>query len=143
MFALGVSGMLLSTLLFFAPKLHTLFKPQATSLLLLAAILTVAVLVAAAARLAYAAYSLVVRPTSDANVMFVQNVAAFEPEALENELRSHSQEDALRHTLAYGHAMACLAEAKFRLVGKALTCLRVALPIWMLLLMVLGTLSPR
>ena len=79
--------MLLSTLLFFAPRLHTLLKPQAISLLLLAAILAVAVLVAAAARFAYAAYSLVVRPTSEANVMFVQNVAAFDPEALTQELR--------------------------------------------------------
>ena len=34
--------------------------------------------------------------------------------------------------------MACLAVAKFRLVGKALGCLRVALPIWMVLLIVLG-----
>lgn len=138
MFAMAVSGMVLSTLLFFAPKLHTLLKPQPASLILLAAILSVAVLVAAAGRAAYAAYSMFVRPASDENVMFVQNVASGSATELERQLRSHTPEEALRLTLEYGHAMSCLAVAKFRLVGRAITCLRVALPIWMLLLLVLG-----
>lgn len=138
MFAMGVSGMLLSTLLFFAPKLHTLLDPAVSNLLLLTAILAVAVLVAAAARFAYAAYSLVARPTLDGNVMFVQNVASLEPDALGQALRSHSQEEAVRLTLEYSHTMSCLAAAKFGLVGRALGCVRVALPIWMLLLLVLG-----
>jgi hypothetical protein len=138
MFVLAVSGMLLSTLLFFSPKLHVLLKPQALSLLLLASILAVVVLVAAAGRFAYAAYSMAARPASEENVIFVQNVAALTLGEFERELREHTPDDALRLTLEHSHTMSRLAVAKFRLVGRALGCLRVALPIWMLLLLVLG-----
>jgi hypothetical protein len=138
MFVLAASGMLLSTLLFLAPKLHTLLKPQATSLLMLAAVLAVVTLVTLAGRCAYAAYSMAVQPASGGNVMFVQNVAGITLDQFEREVRSHAAEDALMHTLEYNHTMARLGFAKFRLVGRALGCLRIALPIWMLLLLVLG-----
>jgi hypothetical protein len=137
MFVLAVSGMLLSTLFFFAPRLHTLLKPEALSLTLLGAILTLIALVVAAGRCAYAAYALAARPMPG-NVIFVQNVAGQTLEAFGRDVYRREGTDALLLTLEYNHTMALLGVDKFRRVTRALGYLRVALPIWMLLLLVLG-----
>jgi hypothetical protein len=47
--------------------------------------------------------------------------------------------DALRDVLEYNHVMARLAAAKYALAGRALLCLRVAIPLWVLLLIVITT----
>ena len=45
---------------------------------------------------------------------------------------------ALRDMLHYNYSVATQAAGKFRLVNRAITCLRVAIPLWMVLLLVLA-----
>ena len=136
-FALGVSGLLLSTLLFFMPRLHELIRPTVQASLLLAGLLTAAVLILAAIRAAYAAFILTARPTPDSTVYF-QNIAALPRESYEQAVCSADAAAAMRLSLDYNYTMARLGARKFQLVGRALLCLRVAIPIWMVLLLVLG-----
>lgn len=136
-FALGVSGLLLSTLLFFTPRLSDLIAPTPRAALLLAGLLTAVVLVLAAVRSAYAAFILTAPPTPD-STLYYQNIAAGSRESYEQRVCATDADTALRLSLDYNYAMARLGARKFRLVGRALLCLRVAIPIWMVLLIVLG-----
>jgi hypothetical protein len=45
---------------------------------------------------------------------------------------------ALDAVLHYNYSVATQAAAKFRLMGIALRCMRVAIPLWMLVLLVLA-----
>ena len=49
-------------------------------------------------------------------------------------LEAATARDALRDVLDYNYTMARLGAAKYRLAGRALLCLRIAIPLWMLLL---------
>ena len=45
---------------------------------------------------------------------------------------------ALRQMLHYNYSVASLAARKFRLVNRSIRCLRIAIPLWMLLLLALA-----
>jgi len=45
---------------------------------------------------------------------------------------------AMRDMLHYNYSIATQAAAKFRLVNRSLACLHIAIPMWMMLLLVLA-----
>jgi hypothetical protein len=139
MFILAVSGLIATVLLFFAQPLEALIRgvspAVSASLVVLLACLGASVL--GAALLAYAAYRRPLPPMPPSLALF-RNVAAEPLEDYVAAMRSLDHRRALRDMLHYNYSVATLAAQKFRLVNRSLACLRVALPLWMLLLLVLG-----
>lgn len=137
-FVLATSGLLLSTTFFFAPRLATLL-PVTTPrrAFILVALPIAVVLIIAAVRHAYAAFILSAPPRPD-NPLFYQNVAARDHAGYERAVFGVEQSQTLRLLLDYNYTMALLGAKKFSLVGKALWYLRIALPIWMMLLLMMG-----
>lgn len=135
-FVIGTSGLLLSTALFFVTPVQRLVEPGFWPAATLVLALSVVVLILLAGRAAYAAYTMTA-PPSPGNQLFVQNIAAASREEYDRLLKSTDTHAALRGMLDYSHTMACLGAAKFRLVQRGMRCLRLAIPLWMLLLLVL------
>ena len=135
-FVIGASGLLLSTTLFFVMPLGQFVRPGFWPPVILALALSVA---AAGVLAAYTAFRCCMRPAPAApgNLLFFQNVAALGPAAYGDALAAATARDALRHVLDFNHAMARLGVAKYRLVARALLCLRVAIPLWIALVLVL------
>ena len=59
-------------------------------------------------------------------------------QAYGSQLQGVSERDALRSVLDYNYTMAKLGAAKYRLAGQSLLCLRIAIPLWMVLLIVIS-----
>jgi hypothetical protein len=139
MFILGASGLIVTVLLFFAHPLEELIRsvsrPTALALAILLLCLFVMVLVAAST--AYAGYRRGLQPMPPTLAWF-RNVAAAPLEGYADTMRSKDHPAALRDMLHYNYSVASLAAEKFRLVNRALSCLRIALPLWMLLLLILA-----
>jgi hypothetical protein len=75
-------------------------------------------------------------PARADNPLFFQNIAAAPTSAYAGVLDAATPRGVLRNVLDYNYTMAALGAAKYRLVGRALLLLRVAIPLWMLLLIV-------
>ena len=139
MFILAASGLMASVLLFFSQSLGALARAGGTgaSLLVLSLLACVAVLVVIAAVVAYYAYTRPLPPTPDTLALF-RTVAARELEAYRAQMLALDHPTALRGMLHHNYSVACLAARKFRLVNRSLKCLRVAIPLWMVLLLALA-----
>lgn len=139
MFILGASGLMVTVLLFFAHSLEELVRSagRPASTVLAALLLCVFVTVLLAAFTAYAAYRRGLPPMPPTLAWF-RNVAAETPEAYRHAMLSKDHPAALRDVLQYNYSVASLAAHKFRLVNRALIFLRIALPLWMLLLLILA-----
>lgn len=140
MFILAASGLILTVLLFFSQSLERLVwgvgRPANQAIVLLLVCVVAAVLIAA--RTAYSAYTRPLPPMPP-TMAFFRNVAAAESvEAYAAALEPYDHPSALRDVLHYNYSVATLAADKFRLVNRALSCLRVAIPLWMLLLLILA-----
>jgi hypothetical protein len=97
----------------------------------------VVILVLIVAVLSYRAYKLPLGPTPTSLVVF-RDIARRLFEEYEREVRGLSHAQAFIDMLRYNHVVATLGVAKFRLVNRALAVLRVAIPLWMLVLLVLA-----
>ena len=139
MFILGASGLVVTVLLFFAHPLEGLIRSagRPASFGLAGLLLCVFVTVLLAAFTAYAAYRKTLPPMPPTLAWF-RNVAGESPDAYRRAMLSKDHPAALRDILHYNYSVATLAAAKFRLVNRALSFLRVALPLWMLLLLILA-----
>jgi hypothetical protein len=139
MFILGASGLMVSVLLFFSGSLGTLVRGRGagTGLAAAAAVCAVALLVLAAAVMAYYAYTRPV-PAMPPNFAWFRSIAGTSRDGYEHGMRALDHPAALRGILHYNYSIACQAACKFRLVNRSLKCLRVAIPLWMLLLLVLA-----
>jgi hypothetical protein len=136
-FAMAAGGLLLSTTMSLVMPLSQFARPglYPALVLSLAVCLVCAVLVAIAN--AYRGYMLPV-PARPENPLFHRNIAARPAPAYAEALMAASPWDALLDVLDFNHTMSRLASAKYRLVGRALWCLRVAIPLWMLLLILVS-----
>lgn len=132
-FVIGAGGLLLSTALFFAMPLTQFARPGVWPAVTLALALGLAAALLTAVRTAYRCVVLAA-PPRPGNLLFVQNISAAGAGAYADAVRAATARSALRDVLAYNHAMATLGAAKYRLAGRALLCLRVAIPLWLLLL---------
>ena len=139
MFILGASGLIVTVLLFFSQALGALLRESGRfgGVTLSALLGCVVVLVLAAALTAYVAYRrpLPPMPTTPA---FFRDVAARPAETYAAEMLALDHRTALRDVLHYNYSVAALAAMKFRLVNRSLACLRIAIPLWMLLLLALA-----
>jgi hypothetical protein len=133
-FVIAAAGLLLSTTLFLVMPLGQFVRPGgfwATATLALA--LALAVVTLAAIVVAYRCCMLTAAGRPD-NPLFVPNVAARPAAAYAEAVEGKTPRSALHDVLDYNHTMARLGAAKYRLAGLALLCLRVAIPLWVLLL---------
>jgi hypothetical protein len=139
MFILAASGLMASVLLFFSHPLGTLARSSGAvgSRVVLALLVVVATLVVVAAVVAYVAYTRPLPPMPD-TLAFFRNVASREPGQYRVQMLALDHPAALRGTLHYNYSVASLAARKFRLVNRSLACLRVAIPLWMVLLLALA-----
>ena len=139
MFILAASGLMASVLLFFSHSLSALARAGGTaaSVLVLALLGCVGVLVVVAAVVAYYAYTRSLPPMPD-TLAFFRNVAARPRDGYHAEMLALDHPTALRGMLHYNYSVASLAALKFRLVNRSLRCLRVAIPLWMVLLLALA-----
>jgi hypothetical protein len=137
-FVIGAGGLLLSTVLFFIMPLNQFVRPGFWPVMVLVLSFTLACVTFLGMRIAYRCYTLPV-PVRPDNLLFFQNIAAATSESIYgSKLESVSEHDALRSVLDYNYTMAKLGAAKYRLAGQSLLCLRIAIPLWMVLLIVIS-----
>jgi hypothetical protein len=134
-FVIGASGLLLSTTLYFVMPLGQFVRPGFWPALVLTLALALACLTLVGIGIAYRC-SVLEAPAPPGNLLFFQNIAASPASAYAGSVDAATARRALHDVLAYNHTMAALGAAKYRLAGRALLCLRVAIPLWMLLLVV-------
>ena len=135
-FVIGAGGLLLSTTMFLIMPLDQFVRPGLWAGLTLVLAFCLACVTLLGVRIAYRCYTLPV-PVRDGNPLFFQNIAQGSESTYGAALERATERDALRKVLDYNYTMATLGLAKYRLAGQALLCLRVAIPMWMLLLVVL------
>ena len=139
MFILGASGLMVSVLLFFSHALDTLVRSggAAAGTVVFLALLAVGVLLLTAAVTAYYSYTRGLPPMPPTLAWF-RNVAATSLADYSRQMHALDHPAALRGMLHYNYSVASLAARKFRLVNRSIKCLRVAIPLWMILLLVLA-----
>jgi len=69
---------------------------------------------------------------------FYQNIAAASLGSYWHSLEGLSHRRALREILTYNYSIAVLSEEKFRLIRKSVLCQCLALPLWMLFMMIIS-----
>ena len=139
MFILAASGLILTVLLFFSHGLEALLRGTGSRGGPALAVLLgcVVVLVMAAALTAYVAYRFPL-PAMPPSLALFREVAARPADAYAADMLALDHPAALRAVLHYNYSVAVQAAMKFRLVNRSLACLRVAIPLWMLLLLALA-----
>ena len=95
------------------------------------------VLVVIAAAIAYVSFSWLLPPTPPSLAVF-RDIARRTPEEYARDVHALSHEQAFAEMLRYNHVLARWGAGKFRLVNRSLALLSVAIPLWMLLLLVLA-----
>jgi len=138
-FILGATGLLITVLLFFIGPITTLVSRRESVLAIpfLIGLCTLAVLLLASARWAYMGYVTPI-PPMPGSLAFYRNIAQHPLEQYVKAMGEMDHETALRAVLDYNYSVACQAVNKFRLVNRALRWMRVAIPIWMVLLLVIA-----
>ena len=137
-FFISAGGLMLTVLGFFLARIVQLITPggwQAWAFGLTLA--TVVVLIVLAGVIAYIAFARLLPPTPPSLAVF-RDIAARTPEAYERDVLALSHRQAFTDMLHYNHVVARWAAGKFRLVNRALALLRVAIPLWMLVLLLLA-----
>lgn len=138
MFILAASGLMASVLLYFSNPLGALLNAGgATTAAASVALVCVGGLVLISAATAYRAYTRRL-PTMPTTLAFYREVAEPSAEEYSHQMRTLDHPAALRAVLHYNYSVATLAASKFRLVNRSLKYLRVAIPLWMVLLLVLA-----
>lgn len=137
-FFMSAGGLMLTVLGFFIGRIVQLVSPGggwawAFGLALAAAV----VLIVLAGVIAYVAFARLLPPTPPSLAVF-RDIALRTPEAYARDVLALSHQQAFADMLRYNHVVARWAAGKFRLVNRALALLRVAIPLWMLLLFVLA-----
>ena len=139
-FVIAAGGLLLSTTLFFVMPLsqfvHAGFWPGLTLVLAFG----MAWVTLLGIRIAYRCYTLPT-PVRETNPLFFQNIAVESESEYGSSLEAATERDALRNVLDFNYTMAKLGLEKYRLAGQALLCLRIAIPLWMILLVMLSVRS--
>jgi hypothetical protein len=135
-FVIGAGGLLLSTTMFLIMPLDQFVRPGFWPGLTLVLTFCLACVTLRGIRIAYRCYTLPV-PVREANPLFFQNIARGSETAYGACVEGATERDVLHKVLDYNYTMATLGLTKYRMAGQALLCLRVAIPMWMLLLLVL------
>ena len=138
-FFLSTGGLMLTVLGFFSLRVqHVLAAGGWRATALVSALAAIIVLVLAAGVLSYVAYRRPLGPTPPHSLVVFREIGRRAFDEYEREVRSLTHAQAFVDMLRYNHVVATLAVAKFRLVNRALAILRVAFPLWMLVLLTLA-----
>jgi hypothetical protein len=137
-FFLSAGGLMLTVLGFMAGRIGAvLARHDWLAWTAGAAVGVVIVLVVVAGVVAYVAFARLLPPTPPSLAVF-RDIARRSLAAYEHDVHALSHAQAFADMLAYNHVVAGWAAGKFRLVNRALALLRVAIPLWMILLLVLA-----
>jgi hypothetical protein len=138
-FILGATGLIVTVLLFFLQPIAGVLRGPHTTVasIMLALLAALALLLMVAARSAYAAYVLQL-PQMPETLAFFRHVALSPLPEYQARMLALGHGTALDAILHYNYSVAAQAAAKFRHVGVALRCMRLAIPIWMLVLLLLA-----
>jgi len=137
-FLLSAGGLMLTVLGFFLGRIAGLIAAGGWLAwgfgLALTAVVT---LVLAAGAIAYVSFAWLLPPTPPSLAVF-RDIARRTPDEYARDIHALSHGQAFTDMLRYNHVIARWGAGKFRLVNRALALLRVAIPLWMLLLLVLA-----
>ena len=137
-FFMSAGGLMLTVLGFFLARIERLTSAHNWMSWAFAAVLAaVIVLVVVAGVMSYVAFARLLPPTPASLAVF-RDIARRTPEEYGRDLRALSHDEAFTAMLQYNHVVAAWAAWKFRLVNRALALLRIAIPLWMLVLLVLA-----
>jgi hypothetical protein len=137
-FFLSSGGLMLTVLGFFSGRVeHVMARGGWQTMALVSALALVIVLVLTAGVLSYIAYRRPLGPTPPSLVVF-REIARRSFDEYERDVRGLTHAQAFIGMLHYNHVVATLGVVKFRLVNRALSILRVAIPLWMLVLLMLA-----
>lgn len=141
-FLLATTGLILTTLLsFFGPILDILNGQRghaAAAPILLALLIGLAALLLAASCLSYLAFVLIGPPPPDGTLCVIDQIAALSAEEYARRMRALDHAAAMEAVLHVNYGAAVQGAEKFRLVNRALACMRLALPMWMLILLLIA-----
>ncbi len=137
-FYLSAGGLMLTVLGFFLQRIVNLLEAGGWVAwgygLTLA---SVVILVLVAGTTAYVSFAWLLPPTPPSLAVF-RDIARRTPEEYARDVLALSHAEAFTDMLRYNHVVARWGAGKFRLVNRALALLRIAIPLWMLLLLVLA-----
>lgn len=138
-FILGATGLIVTVLLFFLQPIAGVLRGPHTAVaaIMLTMLAVLSALLLVGARSAYAAYVLQLPPMPE-TLAFFRHVAQSPLAAYESRMLALGHGQALDAILHYNYSVANQAAAKFRHVGVALRCMRLAIPIWLLVLLLLA-----
>jgi hypothetical protein len=138
-FLLTASGLILTVLFFLLDPIMSIVRGPERTLAGVTALLLVAVagFVVNGARLAYKAFILPI-PEMPECLAFFRHIAQNPFEWYDQQIKSLTHPQALRMILHYNHHAARQAAGKFSLVDRSLKSIRLAILLWMLLLMIVS-----
>ena len=137
-FLMSAGGLMLTVLGFFMTRVtHVLSAGGWLAWSFGTILVAVAVLVIVAGVMAYVAFARLLPPTPPSLAVF-RDIARRSPEEYARDVRALSHAQAFTDMLHYNHVVAGWGAGKFRLVNRAMALLQVAIPLWMLLLLVLA-----
>ena len=138
-FILTTAGLLVTVLLFFLETIAALLRgPNVVRGVVLSALLIgLLALLGVAARAAFASYVMLL-PAMPRSLAFFRHIATVSLERYTADMMAMDHPAAVEAMLHYNYSVAVTAAAKFRLVGRGLRCMRVAIPLWMMVLLLLA-----
>jgi hypothetical protein len=137
-FFMSAGGLMLTVLGFMLGKIERLISSHNwVSWVFAGALAATVILIVVAGITSYVAFARLLPPTPTSLAVF-RDIARRTPEEYGRDLRALSHAEAFTAMLGYNHVVAAWAAWKFRLVNRALALLRVAIPLWMLVLLVLA-----
>jgi hypothetical protein len=137
-FFLSAGGLMLTVLGFFSGHVeHVVAAGGWRATALVTELTAVIVLVLIAGVLSYLAYRRPLGSTPPSLIAF-REIARRSFDEYERDVRGLTHAQAFIAMLRYNYVIAALGVAKFRLVNRALAILRVAIPLWMLVLLTLA-----
>jgi hypothetical protein len=138
-FILTFSGLLLTVLAFFAPRMAgTAGTWSARQTALAVAVAVDVAFIVTAAVIAYRGYVRPMPPPPPGTLAFFRDIAACPAKEYGRAVTSLGAAGSARAMLHYNHSAATLAAMKFRLINRSLRWLRAGLLLWMVLLLALA-----
>jgi hypothetical protein len=137
-FFMSAGGLMLTVLGFFIGRVVNVLSVGGWVAWAFGAVLaSVVVLVVVAGVTSYVAFATLLPPTPPSLAVF-RDIARRSFDDYARDVRALSHAQAFTDAIRFNHVIAAWAAGKFRLVNRALALLRVAIPLWMLLLLVLA-----
>ena len=141
-FFLSAGGLMLTVLGFFLGRIvHVLSAGDRLAWAFAALLAAVVALVIVAGITSYVSFARLLPPTPPSLAVF-RDIAKRTKEQYASDVAGLTHEQSFIDMLRYNHVVAVWGAGKFRLVNRALALLRIAIPLWMLVLLILALRAP-